>query len=184
MSTCFIHSPKAQSTSGSAKAQNIANPKIIAHSAGEPAELLYDFGKARLLVDSADTKGAWSLVEITEQPSYKTPLHRHTSCDESFYVLEGTLTAKVADSIYTLPTGSYILIPQGTPHGQANFGTVPVKLLLTIQPSGFERHLKDRVNLFKTVKPDSPEFPNRMDLLRKKNAQYIEVLGPWAPSTK
>ncbi len=50
---------------------------------------------------------------------------------------------------------------------------------LTITPSGFERHLKDRVELFKTVKPDMPEFLNRMNLLRKKNAKYIEILGTW-----
>lgn len=170
----FVDSSKAQSTSDeSTVGQNRTKPKTVVRRPGEPAALFYDYGKARFLVDSADTQGAWSLVELTEQPGYKTPLHRHDTWDESFYVLEGTLTAKVADSVYTLPTGSYILIPRGTPHGQANVGSVPVKLLLTIRPSGFERHLKDRVELFKTVKPDNPEFPKRMDALRKKNAQYI-----------
>ena len=53
------------------------------------------------------------------------PLHVHKGWDESFYVLQGTLTAKVADSVYTLPAGSYIPIPRGTPQGQANFGSVP-----------------------------------------------------------
>lgn len=180
----FIQPSKAQSTSKALKAPTTAKPKIVVHQTGKPAELLYDFGKGRFLVDSADTHGAWSLVEITEEPGYKTLLHRHNTWDESFYVVAGTLTAKVADSIYTLPAGSYVLIPRGTPHGQGNFSTVPVKLLLTMHPSGFEHHIKDRVELFKTVKPDSPEFPKRMDLLRKKNAQYIEILGTWAPSKK
>jgi hypothetical protein len=88
-------------------------------------------------------------------------------------------TAKIADSIYVLPAGSFVLIPRGTPHGQANFQSVPVKLLLTITPSGFERHLKDRVELFKTVKPNDAKFSIKMDSLRKKNAQYIQVLGSW-----
>lgn len=153
--------------------------KLVVRKTGEPAALEYDYGTGRFLVDSADTQGAWSLVELTEQPGYKTPLHRHDTWDESFYVLEGTLTAKVADSVYTLPAGSYLVIPRGTPHGQANFGSVPVRLLLTIRPSGFERHLKDRVELFKTVKPDNPEFPQRMDALRRKNARYIHLIGPW-----
>jgi quercetin dioxygenase-like cupin family protein len=154
-------------------------PRAVVYKPGNPAEQLYDFGKARFLVDSSDTQGAWSLVELTEMPGYKTPLHRHATWDESFYVLEGTLTVNVTDSIYTLPVGSYILIPRGTIHGQANFGTTPVKVLLSITPSGFERHLKDRVELNKTVKPQNPEFPKRMDELRKKNSKYIEVLGPW-----
>ncbi len=104
--------------------QNATKPRIVVHKTGQPSELFYDSGTGRFLVDSADTQGAWSLVELIELPGYKTPLHVHATWDESFYVLEGTLTAKVADSIYTLPAGSYILIPRGTPHGQANFGTV------------------------------------------------------------
>ncbi|UOQ69334.1 cupin domain-containing protein [Hymenobacter volaticus] len=151
----------------------------LVHRAGEPAALAYDFGHARFLVDSAATRGAWSLVEITEQPGYQTPWHRHGTWDESFYVLAGTLTAKVRDTVYTLPAGSYLLIPRGTPHRQANRGTVPVTLLLTLHPSGFERHLKDRVELFKTSPPGSPSFPAKMAALRQKNAQYIEILGTW-----
>lgn len=170
---------RAQKTTNDSRTQYVGKTELVAHKTGEPVALPYDFGQVRFLVDSATTHGAWSLVELTEQPGYKTPMHRHRSWDESFYVLEGTLTAKVADSVYTLPAGSYILIPRGTPHGQANLESVPVKLLLSITPSGFERHIKDRVELFKTVKPDRSEFPMKMDSLRKKNARYIEILGSW-----
>ncbi len=94
-------------------------------------------------------------------------------------MLEGTLTAKVEDKIYELPAGSYILIPRGTPHGQANFGKVPVKLLLTIRPSGFEKMFKDRVELNKTVKPDNPAFKDKFNEIRRKNAENVEILGTW-----
>ena len=161
------------------KKQSAGKQKIVVYKAGQPEEQAYDYGRGRFLLGEADTQGAWSLIEITEEPGYKTPLHRHNSWDESFYVLAGTLTAKLADSIYTLPAGSFMFIPRGTAHGQANFGNVPVKLLITITPSGFERHIKDRMELFKTVKPGSPQFSKGMDSLRKKNAQYIEFLGAW-----
>jgi quercetin dioxygenase-like cupin family protein len=179
LSLLGIAPAKAQRSSTDSNKPKPVNMGVVVHQKGEPAELSYDFGKVRLLVDSAHTQGQWSLIEITEQPGYKTPIHRHNSWDESFYVLEGTLTAKVADSVYELPAGSYILIPRGTAHAQANFGTVPVKLLLSITPSGFERHIKDRVALFSLIKPDNPLFPMKMDSLRKKNAKYIEILGPW-----
>ena len=169
----------AQITANDPKQRPIGKLGVIAYKTGQPALLPYDFGQLRVLVDSAHTNGAWSLVELIEQPSYKTPLHRHNNWDESFYVLEGILTAKIADSVYSLPAGSYILIPRGTPHAQANLASVPLKLLLTMTPSGFERHLKDRVVLFKRVKPEQADFPSKMDSLRKKNAQYIEILGPW-----
>lgn len=81
--------------------------------------------------------------------------------------------------MYTLPAGSYLLIPRGTPHGQANVGTVPAKLLLTMYPSSFEQHLQDRVELFKTAPPSNPAFAQKMAALRQKNAHYIEILETW-----
>jgi len=159
--------------------QDKNKPKIVALKPGEPKELPYDGGVARFLVNSEDTHGAWSLMELTEKPGYKTAWHRHNNMDESFYVLEGVLTAKIADKTYELPAGSYILIPRGTPHGQANFGKVPVKVLVTITPSGFEQLIKDRIELFKTVKPDHPDFPKKLNELRRKNIEHVEVLGTW-----
>ncbi len=159
--------------------QDKNKPKIVALKSGEPNELAYDAGVIRFLVNSEDTNGAWSLVKMTEKPGYKTPLHRHNHWDESFYVLEGVLTAKIADKTYELPAGSYILIPRGTPHGQGNFGKVPVEVLMTITPSGFEEMFKDRVELFKTVKPSNPAFPEKFNELRRKHAEHLEILGTW-----
>src|SRR6185369_9906924 len=138
--------------------QDKDRPKIIALKSGEPDELTYDAGTVKFLASSADTNGAWSLVELTEKPGYKTRLHRHIYTDETYYVLEGVLTAKIADKTYELPAGSYILIPHGTPHAQGNLGKVPVKVLLTMTPGGFEGSFKDRAELIKTVKPDDPNF--------------------------
>src|SRR4051794_38437214 len=117
--------------------QDKNRPKIVALKSGESDEVIYDAGTARFLASSEDTNGAWSLVELTEKPGYKTRLHRHNYTDETYYVLEGVLTAKIADKTYELPAGSYIVIPRGTPHAQGNLGKVPVKVLLTMTPGGF-----------------------------------------------
>jgi len=136
-----------------------------------------DAGTVRFLASSEDTSGAWSVVELKELPGYKTRFHKHNYTDEAYYVLEGVLTAKIADKIYELPAGSYIVIPRGTPHGQGNFGKVPVKVLLTMTPSGFEQSFKDRAELFKTVKPDSPDYKKKREEIRSKyDAEY---LGEW-----
>lgn len=154
-------------------------PKIVAVKTGEPAELAYDAGTARFLVNSEDTRGAWSLVELKEMPGYKTNLHRHNTTDEAFYVLEGVLTLHLNGKTTDYPAGSYVLVPRGTPHAQGNFGKVPVKLLLTITPSGFEQSFKDRVELFKTVKPDNPNYRKMREELTKKSKVDVERLGIW-----
>src|SRR5688572_17947719 len=112
-------------------------------------------------------------------PGYKMNLHRHNSTDEGFYVLEGVLTVKINDKTSEYPAGSYVLIPRGTPHAQGNLGKVPVRLLLTITPSGFERSFKDRVELFKTIKPDHPDFRKKREENAKKGKYDVEFLEVW-----
>jgi quercetin dioxygenase-like cupin family protein len=154
-------------------------PKIVALQSGEPDELTYDAGTARILASSEDTNGAWSLVQLTENPGYKTRLHRHNYTDETYYVLEGVLTAKIADKTYELPAGSYIVIPRGTPHAQGNLGKVPVKVLLTLTPGGFEKSFRDRAELIRTVKPDNPNFIKMREEMMKKGNYDREFLGDW-----
>jgi quercetin dioxygenase-like cupin family protein len=154
-------------------------PKAIVLLAGEREDLAHDGGTVRFLASSEETNGEWSLVELKEMPGYKTGLHRHNHTDEAFYVLEGVLTAMIDGKTYELPAGSYILIPHGTPHAQGNLGKVPVKLLLTMTPGGFERSFRDRIELFKTMKPDHPDYRKKRDELNMKGNHDVERLGDW-----
>src|SRR5688572_29098013 len=154
-----------------------SKPNVITINSNEHDVLDFDRGTIRFLATSNDTKGAFSVVEIKEMPGYKTALHRHPDWDEAFYVIEGVLTVKINDTIKNYPAGSYVLIPRGTPHGQGNFTTVPTRILLTFTPSAYEQFFRDRVELFKTVKPDSPEFIDRFNDLRRKHAKYVDILG-------
>ena len=157
--------------------QDKNKPKIVALKSDESKSFAYDAGSVRFLASSEDTGGAWGVVELTEMPGYKTPWHRHNHTDETYYVQEGVFTVKIADRTYEFPAGSYVVIPRGTPHAQGNFGKVPVKTLLTMTPGGFERFFMERVELFKTVKPESSEFTRKLIEIGKK--QDIEILGSW-----
>jgi hypothetical protein len=57
--------------------QDKNKPKIVALKSRERDEVTYDAGTARFLASREDTNGAWSLVELTEKPGYKTRIHRH-----------------------------------------------------------------------------------------------------------
>ena len=89
------------------------------------------------------------------------------------------MTAKIADKTYELPAGSYIVIPRGTPHAQGNLGKVPVKVLLTMTPGGFEQSFKDRAELIKTVKPGDPDFIKMREALLIKGKYDREFLSDW-----
>ena len=159
--------------------QDGGKPNVIAVKSGEPAALAYDAGTVRFLASSGDTNGAWSLVELKEMPGYKTNLHRHNHTDEAFYVLEGVLTVRIDATVSEYPAGSYVLIPRGTSHAQGNGGKVPVRILLTMTPGGFERSFKDRVELFKTAKPDDPDFRQKRKENAVKGNYDVEFLADW-----
>jgi quercetin dioxygenase-like cupin family protein len=156
-------------------------PNAISLKTGEPELIAYDAGTVRYLATAADTNGAWSLVELTEKPGYKTRLHRHIYTDEAYYVLEGVLTVQLGAKLYELPAGSYILIPHGTPHAQGNFGKVPVRVLLTMTPSGFEESFRDRAELIKTAKSDDPNFIKKREEMMTKRKYDREFLSDWNP---
>src|SRR6185369_10935481 len=156
-----------------------AKIKVVAVDTNGLESFPYDAGKAKFIVTSEDTSGAWSLVELTEMPGYHTNLHRHNYTSEAFYVLEGVLTVKINEKVAEYSAGSYVLIPPGTPHEQGNRGKVPVRLLLTMTPGGFERSFKDRAELFKTVNPADLDFKKKRQEDAKKFAYDVEFLADW-----
>jgi len=174
----FLSYASAQTTPHSASDKK---PKIVSLHSGEPELITYDAGTVRYLATADDTNGAWSLVELTEKPGYKTRLHRHIYTDEAYYVLEGVLTAQIGEKRYDLPAGSYILIPHGTPHAQGNLGKAPVRVLLTMTPSGFEESFRDRADILKTAKPDDPNFIKKREEMMIKKKYDREFLGDWNP---
>jgi len=161
-------------------------PGTVVHAPGTPEALTFDAGgtapnSARILASGSQTKGEWSLIELTEMPGSKTAWHRHTF-DQAYYVQEGVVTFKADEKSYDLPAGGYIFIPRGTPHGHANVGTVPIRVLLTNAPAGFEQYFEARAALLKQLSPTHPDFQKRMSELRLRHG--TEELGTWDPRKK
>lgn len=115
-------------------------------------------GWIRFLVNSEETGGAFSVVESNECGRELTVLHQHADMDESFYVAEGHLTIYANGRTHTLGPGSYFFVPRGVPHAQGNPCPVPNRVLVTFSPGGFERRLRDRIEVLQTTTFGTPEF--------------------------
>jgi mannose-6-phosphate isomerase-like protein (cupin superfamily) len=92
---------------------------------------------------SADTDGAYSLIEVIDQPQAGPPLHLHRREDESFYILEGTFAFQIGDSVLTATAGWFMTAPKGVPHSYKNIGTTPAKMLALFVPAGIENFFED-----------------------------------------
>jgi mannose-6-phosphate isomerase-like protein (cupin superfamily) len=92
---------------------------------------------------SADTDGAYTLIEVIDEPQSGPPLHLHRREDESFYILEGTFAFQIGDLALTATAGWFMTAPKGVPHSYKNIGTTPAKMLTLFVPAGIENFFED-----------------------------------------
>jgi mannose-6-phosphate isomerase-like protein (cupin superfamily) len=92
---------------------------------------------------STDTDGAYTLIEVIDEPQAGPPLHLHRREDESFYILEGTFAFQIGDIAETATAGWFMTAPKGVPHSYKNIGTTPAKMLTIFVPAGIENFFED-----------------------------------------
>lgn len=95
------------------------------------------------LITGEETGGAFFLADISVAPGGGTPPHIHHREDESFRLLEGTLTVQVGGNTITASSGDFVYLPRGVAHSFRNTGEVPVKALVLTAPAGLEGFFMD-----------------------------------------
>jgi mannose-6-phosphate isomerase-like protein (cupin superfamily) len=105
---------------------------------------------------SEDTGGSYSVLEFTAPPrgAWGTP-HIH-DVGEAWYIIEGELTFQVGEETFSAPAGSFVVVPEGVPHANANLGPVPARFLILSSPPGLERYLAEFADIAQAVAPDQP----------------------------
>lgn len=102
-----------------------------------------------LRVPTSATAGSMSVHEGVLDPGEGVPLHIHDSDDQLLYVVEGTVTVTVGEATVDAHAGDFVSKPHGIPHGFANTGTTPARVLEITAGDSFERltlaaaHLSD-----------------------------------------
>ena len=75
---------------------------------------------------AAQTGGDFSLMERTLPAGGRTPpAHRHTSCSEAFFVLDGVITFWVDGDQVAGGPGDFLLVPRGVAHTFGNSSPGP-----------------------------------------------------------
>jgi mannose-6-phosphate isomerase-like protein (cupin superfamily) len=110
-----------------------------------------------LKAGAADTAGVLSIHEgYVPARTAGPPLHVGEG-DESFYVLEGTLTIQAGDHVHEVASGGFVWVPRGTPHTFANRSGAPARMLSISVPGGVEAMFAERASyLSSTAGPPDP----------------------------
>jgi len=129
-------------------------------------------GNIVLKLASADTGGNLSMFIQTLPPGEGTNEHLHLNCDETGYVLEGTIRTSLDGKIAELGPGDSFFVPRKIPHAISNAGDAVARFLFTVTPGGLE-------NYFREVSDRDASRPEEIDHIRAIAKKHgLEVVGP------
>ncbi len=135
------------------------------------------------LITSAESNGGLFFGEVLVSPGGGPPPHRHSHEDESFYLLEGTLTLLLGEETIIASPGDFVQIPRGVVHAFKNTGTVNAKMLAVNTPGGIEKFFEEIFDLA-TDRTAPPPLPTPALMARAKAAAAkhgLELLAPPQP---
>lgn len=99
-------------------------------------------GNVEFLARSQDTP-FFNLGIVVLRPGQGVEAHRHQGEDDSFLVLQGTLSVTLGEDRRHVEAGpgTFVLVPSGTEHAIVNAGDEDVRILNIHAPGGFDRRI-------------------------------------------
>ena len=93
----------------------------------------------RFILTGAETGGAFFLADVSVPPGGGPPPHIHDREDETFYLLQGTVTVRVGDQTLYASQGDCVHLPRGIAHSFRNTANENARMLVTATPAGIEK---------------------------------------------
>jgi quercetin dioxygenase-like cupin family protein len=93
------------------------------------------------LATGDQTQGRFALIDALTRKGNCPPRHIHQNEDESFYILEGEITAWIGDQTIRGAPGTLIFGPRGVPHS-FEIHSDQVRMLILLTPAGLEGYFK------------------------------------------
>lgn len=135
-------------------------------------------GLAEILITADQTGGTLSVIEVTEPAGAGTPLHVHHRGDETFVILEGSVTFMVGGAAIAAEAGDVVFAPRGIPHRYA-VGDAGCRMLFVVTPGGFEELVREMSVPAerRTLPPATGEEPDMEMVAAVAVAHGCELLG-------
>lgn len=111
-------------------------PVEISGDGGETVFLVGD--TYTTLLSGPQTGGAFTLLEALVPPDTGPPPHIHHAEDETFILIDGSLTFTLDRREFEAKSGAVIFVPKGTRHSFKNIGTGVARMLFIYNPPGME----------------------------------------------
>jgi quercetin dioxygenase-like cupin family protein len=136
----------------------------------------FDFRGTRMRVSlsTAETAGAYSVIEMIHPPNVGPALHVHPRGPESFLILEGSYSFVRGMETTELVAGQAICIPAGTPH-RYKVGATGGRAIVICPPELENYFLSVSELLKRGALPVTQEFA----IASKHGQDFLDSSGHW-----
>ena len=129
----------------------------------------------RVMVRSTQTNKQFSCAEFAMAAKKMGPApHYHKELDELMYVLEGTVSVMVEETVYEIPAGGWHMRPRGMVHTFFNTTDKPFRAIDMYFNQNFEDYLEEMFHKIipdmqqQKLTPKDPGIAKRMHDLHEK----------------
>lgn len=112
----------------------------------------------RMLCESRETGGAWSLFEEEVPLGMGPPPHRH-DWDEAYYILEGDVDFEIDGKPVKSSTGDFNYLPRNTVHGFKGASQSPARVLIFAAPAHGSEFFEELSREVVSVPDDLAKIP-------------------------
>ena len=140
-----------------------------------------------MLADANATGGRWSMMEQLMPMGAGPPPHRHPWSDETFYILEGTITFLLEDEVMTARKGAFVNIARNTRHA-FRVDSDTARILNGYTPASMEAMIAElgmRTSEHTLPPPEPPMPPGKPqmpdELLARYGLVWLDEPDPLAP---
>jgi quercetin dioxygenase-like cupin family protein len=128
-------------------------------------------------IDGAQTGGRFAIFESHLPHEAAPPLHSHPQ-DETFYVLDGTLTVWLNGVPKRCSAGSFASFPGGVPH-TFFVESETARVMVTSTPAGIEQFVRALSEPAGERRiPDDDNYPEAETIKAVFAAHEVAILGP------
>jgi quercetin dioxygenase-like cupin family protein len=129
-------------------------------------------------IRTADTTGAFSVVDHRVPAGFSPPPHIHHGHDEAFYVIDGQWTVQCGEDTWTVGPGELVFLPRDIPHGFEVSHDGPGRSLVIVGPGSFDEFVAALGEATDSRELPAPVAPDPERVIALAAAHGITILPP------
>lgn len=146
---------------------------VLHSQAGQTIHVLGDTVQIKL--KSQDSASSMAVVVVEVPPSGQVPPHTHAQEEESYYMLEGSITLHLGSEAFAIAPGDFVHIPAGTVHGYINPSNQAARFLAWTIGGAIDQFFIEMSEQIRAIPEDLPKMP---EILAKYGVQPVELACP------